>query len=381
MVAAAAVIGAGLLWTQPQFLPVVEGATPSRSAVLQAIAFRVSYGFEADPDVVTARESDSTLDRMYGVALTDEETKELERRERITAQLEPLTLALDALPSFAGLYIDQKSGGVIDIAIAQQEELGQGILALVPPGAEFRVRHVLYTQRELQMLQEVVSGDIPDLTARGVAITSVGVDPSANRLRVGVVGSTAIVAQDLIRRYGPAITVVEGEPYTFGACVSRNNCPAPLKGGLTITDANQGICTSGLVGRPIDPPAVPVLRMLTAGHCIDQATGGSGLNVNWSHNGVVMGKSNFERLYNGTSADVGGIIMSEAGARNKVYASDNLDMRSVTGKWTAAQQPIGATVCRGGRQSGWFCAQISARDQTVVVKGRAETHMDVGAPI
>jgi streptogrisin C len=303
------------------------------------------------------------------VALTEAEVQELERRERITQGLEPLTRALDAFPDFAGLYFDQRAGGVVDIAIAGDASLPSSVLSLAPSGANVRLRSVQHALRELQSLHEDVADDINNWSAKGISINAVGVDVPSNSVRIEVANLTDAARQDLVDTYGTRISIAEGEGYTFAACVSRNNCAAPLKGGLVITAANGPICTSGFVGRPTDPPITPVLRLLTAGHCIDVGAGGSGLGVNWSHNGVVIGDARFERLYNNTSADVGGIFMTESGARNKVYASDSLDIRSVTGKWTSAQQPQGATVCRGGRTSGWFCAQISLPDQTVTVQG------------
>lgn len=329
----------------------------------QAIQFRNEYGLDSNPATVARYAADDALSRSYGVPLTVSEEQELRRRDAITASLDPLVAELEKQPSYAGIYFDQAAGGVIDIATTDDPARMADLAKLAPVGAEVRIRMVQYTTHELEALQASVTSDWQAWRDSGVNLASIGIDVKANLLRVSVVDLSQDVKGRIEAKYGPALDVVLGEEVQAGACASRTNCAAPLKGGLSITGGGW-VCTSGFGGK-LD--STGSLRLITAGHCLKNSGA-----VTWSHNGVAIGKALVHYYYSNSTADAGLIAWSESGARNRVYASSHLDILS---SMTNATQVVGATVCRSGKSSGWRCGTIASTNVDTSVSGVLILHM------
>ena len=94
------------------------------------------------------------------------------------------------------------------------------------------------------------------------------------------------------------------------ACVSRDNCAPPLRGGLNISPI-AGRCTSGFVTRDIDEPTSYYL--LTAGHCSEFP------NEEFLHNGQPIGNRVANALADGSPLDALLIAISPTNASNLVY--------------------------------------------------------------
>lgn len=348
-----------------------EGSAPSAipaSVVQQAIDFRKEYGLDSDAETVARYEADASLSRSYGTALTKDEELELRRRDVITSSLDSLVAELEKQPAFAGIYFDQLAGGVIDVATTE-DSATMALIAtrFAPEGAVVRTRMVANSMGTLRDLQAAVTGDLEDWRASGVRFASVGVDVQKNLLRISVVDLTADAMAKIEAKYGPAVDVVPGEEAQTGSCVSRTNCGAPVKGGLSITGGGW-VCTSGFGGKLLSTGR---LLLLTAGHCLKD----SGLAATWYHHGVSVGQGWQHTFFNGSKADVGSTLWAETGARNWMYASSNLDIRNILSSKSNAAQVVGATVCRSGQTSGWRCGTIAQTAVDTVMSGVLIYHM------
>lgn len=227
-----------------------------------------------------------------------------------------------------------------------------------PSGAEFRVRVVTRSDRSLRASQKLVEEDLGTWAARGIDIAGVGVDAEANALRIEVADLSPAHESALKDAYGDEVIVRPGTLLTPLACVSRNSCAAPLKGGLRITSSTGYQCTSAILGNT--SPSATV--MITAGHC---GRNGGGVNKNWFHNGVNIGPM-VGYVYPGNGgtaeADVAVINVVENGARNKVYGMTFEEILSVNGE--NGLQGGGTIQCRSGATSGWKCAAVNGTDLT-----------------
>lgn len=234
-----------------------------------AIVFRQRHGFDAAPDLVRRYEADETLDRTYGVALTDAEVSEMRRRDRILDAMGPLTDLLVVDPNFGGIYLDQRAGGVVDVAsvrgLSVTDEQMKGLL---PPGTSLRERLVDHTFAELRRTADLVGDDLPRLRGQGRSPVASYVDVVRNTVVLELENPTRDDVEFASATYGSAVEVIRGVPESTAACVLRSNCASPMKGGLAIS-SNGYTCTSGFMSRPLG--SFSTLWVMTAGHCIFDA--------------------------------------------------------------------------------------------------------------
>lgn len=335
-----------------------------------AITFRRDHGFDARPDAVAAYQADPSLSHAYGIGLTDAEEYELRRRDAITSHLEPLNDALTADADFGGLYFDQASGGVVDIAtIGDPITVGNSVAKWIPSGAAYRVRHVEHSLNELDLLQARITEERGDWATVGLVLFTVGVDVLDNQVAITATFTPSQEAA-FVARYGSAASLRIGPRPEPAACVDRHNCRNPMKGGLAIASSNGIACTSGYLGRNVS--GLTNLYLLTAGHCIDP-THGSGLAATWYHPaGTAIGTGAFEYWFTDTYADVGGIHATEGGSKNQIFASGPTDILAIGSSRSNANQAVGADVCLSGLNSHWVCGTVV---QTNTGVQSAETYL------
>lgn len=353
----------GYRWLVVVALAVVLAPQPaaaaSSTAMTKAIAFRQEAGLNSDPVYVAEVELSAANPRTYGVALTPAEESEMARRGAISDSLIAVLPRLEADPGFGGIYIDQKAGGVVDLAVTT---LGSNPVALVqgtlPSGTSLRVRRVDHSFAELSALKERVTTEMDALADEGIQVVSVAVDVPGDRVVVGVLSDSADVGAALHARYGDAIVVINSPLIPTPLTCTPTDCGNPLKGGLNIFGGGYA-CTSGYFQK-----ISGTIYLVTAGHCLVDA-GGTG--IAWYHDSTFIGYSQW--FQSAGTADAGGITTSESGAKNEfleyVFGQHNYySIHSLTG-WTAGtSQVIGSFVCKAGATSGWTCGTLVARDVT-----------------
>jgi hypothetical protein len=234
----------------------------------EAMRFRTEFGLRADPSVIAMVENDPTLWRKYGIALTKAEQADIDRRVAVSQQLGPLNQHLAMDPDYAGMYIDQAAGGIIDIATAgDPASLAPVVAQFGPSGVRYRTHQVPYSRIYLESILNRVESDLQTPTVDKSQITSVAVDTIGNRVKIGVLSPTQEIRENLLNTYGPAIEVDAEQVPTPMSCTGQKNCVPPVKGGLELgfqeAGHGQGLCTSSFSARTTTGKVV----LVTAGHC------------------------------------------------------------------------------------------------------------------
>jgi hypothetical protein len=151
---------------------------------------------------------------------------------------------------------------------------------------------------------------------------------------------------------------------SFGASVRIEYAPAVvaptpaaeyLTGGTQIVIPGGGTCSVGF--NTVDASNRPVV--LTAGHCVTV-----GLSI--SRNGFLIGSG---RTQNFPGDDFGTFWNSYPSywiQTASVYMYNGSYM-NVRGSWT--NPPVGASVCKSGRTTGWTCGTITALNASVTYTG------------
>jgi hypothetical protein len=247
------------------------------------LRFRRDFGLSTDLGLVRALMADPTAyDGGYGVALMPAELADLQRRLAIEEQMNPLEEHAQAQPSFAGLWIDQRAGGVITVAFAGDATTQRTeIEALAPSGSTVQVIDVEYTLAELEATLELVEAQRLELKDRGLWIRELGIDPRPNRVEVAVEELTDSAVAELHARFGDAIVVEQSGNPTPTGCTDRYHCIGPpVRAGLAAPTNSSYPCSLGFL---VKQSGAPGTGWLTAGHCAPT------LGSVWHHDGVSIG--------------------------------------------------------------------------------------------
>jgi streptogrisin C len=146
----------------------------------------------------------------------------------------------------------------------------------------------------------------------------------------------------------------------FGASVRIEKAPATqapratefMVGGFEFKTASGGACSVGF--NTVDASNRPVV--LTAGHCVKQ----SGI---MSRNGYQIGATRTASFPTDDFGTFWNSYPSYWQPSVSVYKYNGTYV-NVRGQWNAP--PVGATVCKSGRTTGYTCGSITALNQTVV---------------
>jgi len=343
---------------------------PAESAqVDQAVAFRLSYGFEADRDFVATslHESWTFPNTEWGVPLTSDEASELRRRELIQVSMRPAIKFAVEQTGYAGAYIDHAKGGVLVFLFAgtapHQDEIG----GLLPTDVAFEVRIVERTYAQLLTVKADIVRERIALAAEGIVINGVGIHPPTNTVLVSL-EALRDDAQDAMRtRFGPGLSFRSLAPREFDVCSSSSNCWPP-KGGIEIIGtqpADDVECTAGWIVKRTDNSTVR--QILTAGHCVSVGGGGG---APWNHNGNGIGDGQSNTWVDGNDSDVGlvGIVTGSLPSIKNQFISGSTPSPSVpvvsvvTDYYYSWEQIVGSTVCRFGITQKRDCGQIAVED-------------------
>lgn len=137
----------------------------------EELHFRRNFGFTTD--VVTVRQlmADPTAYVRWPAALTPTEAAEMDRRLAMEEEMLPLGALAEALPDYAGHWIDQPAGGIIVVAFTSSGESHRAVLqALVPAGAELDLVEVTHPLAHLLAVEEQITKDRTELREHGVTL-------------------------------------------------------------------------------------------------------------------------------------------------------------------------------------------------------------------
>jgi hypothetical protein len=197
-------------------------ATPS-PAELEAIRFRTSVGLRADLDYIRAVAADpSASSTKYSVPLLPAEIVELDSRvANADAIRDAIKEYADLHPSeFGGLYLDQQNGGAVTtLWTGHLADHVAAVMRRIKPGARVAFRLVTYPLRDLQSLQDRISGDWDWMRAFTIAPAGLWVDVIANRVEVDVSSANPDAAALILAHYAVPAGMLSVESDGTGAAL------------------------------------------------------------------------------------------------------------------------------------------------------------------
>jgi hypothetical protein len=268
----------------------------------------------------------------FGFPMTPIEISEFEERSRRVEAIATRVLPkAEQVPGWAGAYVDQARGGVVDLHFTALA--GEDRVRLQDLAGEFRINlrfeTVVFSERELIAAQQEILRTWP---ARDVSWSSVAVSHRDNAVVVYVAAEDADKASKVLASYEPQELFRLGieEPAVEAACTTRENCSSPMKAGIVIRKgASNGAyrCTMGFnvqVGSDE--------QFVTSGHC-----GWDGSN-NWYHAGFGLIGAETATQYVNNGRDAMRVQMSDTQDSNLVYNLFN--------PVTSARNPVqGESMC------------------------------------
>jgi hypothetical protein len=322
-----------------------------------AMRFRESIGFPSSREYVEAAAADpkNYSIELVGVPLSDAESEEMLRRNAVSYAIGAVGMTYRDDPSYAGIYMDQKNGGIGYILFTGDAEARREAIAkALPVAVPFELKSVSRSMHDLIAIQAAIERD-REMLVSDIGLVSTGIVPSTNAVLVGLDNPTSAAEEWMSERYGPGLTFRRATSSNADACNNDHDC-RPMKGGLEINphddeagNGNGHACTSGFVVRDTNG----YYKILTAGHCIEYW---GGYGDNWFHNNNVFGHGRYDTWANGLSrtADVGLTTISDneiPSSKNQIYTGNGniryiIDVRDWDG-W-----PEGGAVQRYGTTTG-----------------------------
>lgn len=334
--------------------PIDRAAALSDAEFAEAARFRTDFGFDAGRAHIDTTSVSPESNLTYGIPLTPEEAAEMDRRVAIEQKLAPLGAFLAGIPEFGGAYIDHHAGHVLVLGfVGDAAPHAAAVQSLLPAGAQFRMRNVEVSERELRRIQRTIDSDRAWLLQTlGVEVFEVPVDYETNSVGVGVTKLSPEIDEALLERYGSAVRAYISQPGEVTACTSRDNCGSPLRGGVHLFD--QG-CSNSFFAY-----AGSTYYTLTAGHwpCA------LGTHTYQHPNNSNLGPGVNRWWANGAQADSGIVRIPSSQASRRVYitAATYYPMLYIQQRGAGEWQNM--TVCLSGRQrgEGTACGQLITID-------------------
>lgn len=255
----------------------------------------------------------------------------LDRESRATALSRDLTTALGDSRT-AGTWIDD--AGRLHVAVVEST----AARAVERSGAI--AEEVEFSTNELS----VVTTALDRLADRGQAdgVRSWGIDPVTNQVVVRTVGELDGATAEILDR------AVESGKVRMEAAAGTMKLAADVYGGQEYTVNGQWYCSTGF--NAVDSSGTTI--MITAGHCTEGAT-------SFSYNGASLGTL-YDSSFPGT--DFGAVELASS-----MTPSPLVDMYDGYGVRVEGAQvaPVGATLCKSGRTTGWTCGEVVSFDNSV----------------
>ncbi len=328
------------------------------------MSFRESVGLPSDRATVVRRyasaDGDSTV---YGVPLTRQEQSVVDTRVRYSYQFMQLLAEMGSDPTYGGSYLDKATGRVLTALTSGDPIAFQTAYAkLVPTGGELTVVGTKWSLAAIDARIADIGSRLADVGGH-----SVHFDPVTQLFGVGIAEGTeaTILADrsDSARLMLGSDVVLEPLPKaellacTIADCGTRGGLE--IRGRNSPTSAVWALCTSGFVARDKGNNA---MRMLTAGHCIEDAGGAADADSQWRNEAqtITWGRNIAERFFDGTTSDSGVFALgSNVPTTKNSYFISATNQKPIVHASTDAEQTLGMLVCRSGRASDYDCGTIA----------------------
>ena len=355
--------------------------TPEESHAMQ---LRAMFGLPATLSAVTTAENDPSADLTeLGIPLTAPEKVVMEKRDQLPAITAEIRNIIDSRPDFAGIWIDQANGGIINVrttgATADVRNLVQ---PAVPDSFTVVVTPATYTLTQLQQYQQTLNALVLSDPAVRKDFAASLIDVKQNQVTVSLVAGASSETVSKIDALGlPGIKLVtgtqltpdSGQVHSSGATQGnflpgvhtqadspdaqhgqRDISSGPVLGGAYISEipsGGSGACTMGFSSYSSKTDGKPY--GITAGHCggaVDYFQG-------YSTQGAYLGTGHEEKYSTGGSGNCDCVLTGPlpagpgsnvSGAGSKLVYVANLGTYSYGFTGTGAYVAEGQKVCMSG---------------------------------
>lgn len=306
------------------------------------LSFRQKFGL--DTSITKVQQESSKIENMlidskFGVRLTKLEEEQLS--QRIDHQSKNLPLIKDYLDKNIDdglVFIDQKSGGILNIGIKEnknRKQLESDLEKIYGDSSLINVFVAKYSEKDLNELNEKLIS-LMNKDFNGVTITDTLVDLTEQKVQVGVKDLDEIKRGILEDSFNADMLSIR-ESAIVSDDLDRNSTYNPLQAGTKIVNNSAGsYCTIGFLAKPTGSTSGFIV---TAGHC-----GNAGNSFSQGTNNVgSMGA----RVYGG-SVDAATIGTSSLSYSNDLYTSSS---RAGNFDTVQANDFVGNAVCMSGASS------------------------------
>lgn len=312
-----------------------------------AVKIRSEMGLNSEVGHIlsVATRSDSTGDVM-GTPLTPAESADIEGRQVLNKWADTVESVVTGEPSYAGMWIDQKAGGVLHIAIAgpHGESTYTNLRKLLPVGDRVVFDHANYTLTALRAAHAAVTADLVARKPLFKYVRESAVSIRANRVSLTIDGKMPAAEQnELSKSYGPTVAL-RTSSQGYVAQSTRDMPIGRVYAGAWLSSPLSE-CT---VGYGATQNAEGDLYAATAGHC-------RGTNFRQGHyyNGTSLGQSHQNHYLDGSGNCDCQVIgpMAPSGQAGRDLLIDNNGLYNLTHTGGKSEQRPGTYVCHSGALS------------------------------
>lgn len=346
---------------------VLENYILSKDAIQESEKFREEMGLSSK-NLKTLSNDPKNFSEKYGIFLTKKEEKELD--ERLEAQKNQIPKIKDYIEKhlkdeFAAIYIDQKSGGVVNIGFKTGSEesvkkFEKDLKKLYSKGM-VEIYYTDYTEEQLDKIAESLSEKRDELVEKGIELSSVSVNIPEQKIDIGVAKKKDVVKSLLLDTDSASdldLDIDSNLINIFDEDVSEPQASVsdyfrPIQAGLRIDDMDAGgSCTSAFSAQ-----IGTKFYILTAGHCVESGTD------RWGQGGSRFGRSTDSTA--GGNVDAAIIKLDDGSddatyylfgnSKSKLYAIDEVQR--------TRDETVGDAVCISGAKTQVVkCGTLSTKN-------------------
>ncbi|MEK3660016.1 S1 family peptidase [Paenibacillus sp. FSL F4-0236] len=329
----------------------------------EELSFRQQFGLDTNISKVKqmdSKDDNIMVDSKFGVRLTKLEEEQLIKR--INHQTENLPLVkeyLDKNIKDGLVFIDQKSGGIINIGIkadTNKDQYESDFKKIYGDSSLINVFVTKYSENDLNELNEKLISLI-NTDFNGVTITDTLVDLAEQKIQVGVKDFNETKRKILEETFNADMLSIR-ESAVVSDDVDRNSTYNPLQAGTKIVNNNTGgYCSIGFLAKPSGSISGYIV---TAAHC---GTAGNSFNQGTNNVGAIG-----TRVYGG-SVDAATIGTSSLSYSNDLYTSSS---RAGYFDTVQANDFAGSMVCMSGASSATnpvSCGTILSKSVSYSIDG------------
>ncbi|MFC5446828.1 hypothetical protein [Paenibacillus aestuarii] len=220
--------------------------------------FRETFGLDTEQNhmrslIKTEQSLFTGKGKKYGVVLTQNEEEALDKRidmqKNGVPKIKEYIKANIKNGSFGGIYIDQKSGGIVNIgfkgSLEKLNKEANDIKDLYGNPHLIKFYEAKYTEDELNDLHQQVDDSRFEIEKAGIKLVSVRTLLPEQKVQIGVENLNADTSTTLNKMFDKNMIVVKQEATSFQITNSKTNYGG-VAGGLSIDKGGDpNYCTAG----------------------------------------------------------------------------------------------------------------------------------------